>query len=129
MLFLSSTITLLSGWYFFELMAAIIPDGPPPIMMMFILIPTSSCISLSQSPIILIERSDMMHYISQSDGHITHISKHIVKDAKKNILIIHGMAEHRHRYLDFIKALNEHNTNAFTLELRGHGDSSYENDL
>lgn len=51
------------------------------------------------------------------------MSKYIVDNAKANILIIHGMIEHRMRYDDFAKYLNKHNYNVYTYDKRGHGES------
>ena len=64
-----------------------------------------------------------MEYISKIDGHKTHITHQGVENAKLNMLIIHGMAEHRFRYEDFTDTLNKHNINTYTLDLRGHGES------
>ena len=67
-----------------------------------------------------------MKYVSNSDGHITHITQKTVENATFNMLIIHGMAEHRFRYDAFIKELNEHKINAYAVDLRGHGKSPHE---
>lgn len=66
-----------------------------------------------------------MQYTSRSDGHITHISAFMADNAKANFIIIHGMAEHRRRYDDFARTLQDNHFNVYTLDLRGHGDSPY----
>jgi len=40
------------------------------------------------------------------------------------IIIVHGLAEHKGRYVDFINQLNDNNISAFAMDLRGHGESS-----
>lgn len=45
------------------------------------------------------------------------------KDAKANVLIMHGMAEHKERYLPLIKRLNENGYNVVISDMRGHGGS------
>lgn len=64
-----------------------------------------------------------MKFISKIDGHITHLSEFIVDKPKANVLILHGMAEHRFRYDGFAKFLNDHDINVYTLDIRGHGES------
>lgn len=39
------------------------------------------------------------------------------------LLIVHGMAEHRGRYVDAAQRLTQHALACFTFDLRGHGDS------
>ncbi|HZJ87021.1 MAG TPA: alpha/beta fold hydrolase [Erysipelothrix sp.] len=70
-----------------------------------------------------------MEYISKIDGHITHTSQQIVENAKFNMLIIHGMAEHRHRYDAFMDMLNNHHINTYSIDLRGHGESPVDGHL
>ena len=43
-------------------------------------------------------------------------------DIKKNIVIIHGMAEHIHRYEEFSEFLASNGYNVYVLEYRGHGE-------
>ena len=64
-----------------------------------------------------------MEYISKIDQHKTHISSHLTMDARVNLLIIHGMAEHRFRYEFFMRTCNQHQINAYAFDLRGHGES------
>lgn len=47
----------------------------------------------------------------------------LVKDYKANILIVHGIAEHLHRYDELVKRLNESGYNVFRFDLPGHGRS------
>lgn len=46
-----------------------------------------------------------------------------VENPKALIQIIHGMSEHKERYEDFIKFLNEHGFSVIISDLRGHGES------
>ena len=68
-----------------------------------------------------------MKYTSKIDNHVTHISKFEAEDAIANFVIVHGMAEHRHRYIPFAKELVQNGFNVYTLDLRGHGDSPFDN--
>ncbi|NLW14754.1 MAG: alpha/beta hydrolase [Erysipelothrix sp.] len=68
-----------------------------------------------------------MKYVSKIDGHITHMSYKEVAGAKYNVLIVHGMAEHRFRYEKFMDSLALHNINSYALDLRGHGESKVDN--
>ncbi|MCR5823071.1 MAG: lysophospholipase [Lachnospiraceae bacterium] len=43
------------------------------------------------------------------------------QEVKGSILLLHGMAEHHGRYLDFIKALNKAGFDAYIYDHRGHG--------
>lgn len=61
--------------------------------------------------------------IQQKDGYKTRVfcyetSKEIVLG---NILILHGMAEHHKRYLEFIQLLTEEGFDVYTYDHRGHG--------
>lgn len=68
-----------------------------------------------------------MQYISKIDQHITHMSALTKEHASANIIIIHGMAEHRFRYDDFMHKLHQNNFNVFSFDLRGHGESLLDN--
>ena len=48
---------------------------------------------------------------------------YIVKNAKANLLIVHGLHEHCERYHHVAKSLNDIGVNVFTFDLRGHGKS------
>lgn len=50
-------------------------------------------------------------------------SKHLVKQSKANIIIVHGIAEHSGRYKHVVEYFNKENFNVFTYDLRGHGKS------
>lgn len=54
------------------------------------------------------------------------VSEYLVDNAKANVLIVHGMIEHRKRYDDFAKFLNEQHYNVYTFDKRGHGESTNE---
>lgn len=69
----------------------------------------------------------IMIYTSNIDQHQTHMTKKIHPKAKANILIIHGMAEHRFRYKNFIDILFQNQYSVFAIDLRGHGESLIEN--
>ncbi|HET7810921.1 MAG TPA: alpha/beta hydrolase [Steroidobacteraceae bacterium] len=43
--------------------------------------------------------------------------------ARAGLLIVHGMAEHRGRYVDAVQRLTRQGLACFTFDLRGHGDS------
>ncbi len=45
-------------------------------------------------------------------------------EAKANVIIIHGMAEHAQRYDDFAGFLNKNGFNVFTYDQRGHGKTA-----
>lgn len=44
-------------------------------------------------------------------------------NARAGLLIVHGMAEHRGRYVDAVRRLTRQGLACFTFDLRGHGDS------
>lgn len=46
-----------------------------------------------------------------------------VADSKMAVLLIHGLAEHSGRYIDFIQDLKNANISVFSMDLRGHGQS------
>ena len=46
-----------------------------------------------------------------------------VTDSKMAVLLIHGLAEHSGRYIDFIQDLKNANISVFAMDLRGHGQS------
>ncbi len=50
-------------------------------------------------------------------------------EVKGSILLLHGMAEHHGRYLDFIKALNAAGFDAYIYDHRGHGQDLPEEEL
>lgn len=49
-----------------------------------------------------------------------------VKNPKKQMIIIHGLAEHAQRYDNFAEYLNKNGINVFSMDLRGHGQSTPE---
>ncbi len=46
-----------------------------------------------------------------------------VDNPKKQLIIIHGLAEHAVRYDNFAKYLNKEGINVYSMDLRGHGQS------
>ena len=42
---------------------------------------------------------------------------------KAVVVIVHGMIEHKERYIPLIEKLNENNLTAIICDLRGHGES------
>lgn len=68
-----------------------------------------------------------MLYTSPIDYHKTKLSSFLSTTPSQNLIVLHGMSEHRHRYEPFAKILSKQNINVFTLDLRGHGDSPVEN--
>ena len=47
----------------------------------------------------------------------------IPANARAGLLIVHGMAEHRGRYVDAVRRLTANGLACFTFDLRGHGES------
>ncbi|MCL2439908.1 MAG: lysophospholipase [Alphaproteobacteria bacterium] len=47
----------------------------------------------------------------------------VVPGAKAGVIIVHGIAEHKGRYLDFINRLEAVGISVFAPDLRGHGES------
>ena len=62
-------------------------------------------------------------YISQKDGYHTRLFyyKTLKDQVLGNVLILHGMAEHHGRYMDFIHALTQQGFDVYTYDHRGHG--------
>ena len=50
-----------------------------------------------------------------------------VDNPKANIVIIHGMVEHKERYINLIERLNKANCSVIIADLRGHGESINDN--
>lgn len=50
-----------------------------------------------------------------------------VDNPKANIVIIHGMVEHKERYINLIERLNKANYSVIIADLRGHGESINDN--
>jgi len=46
-----------------------------------------------------------------------------VPDSKVGVIIVHGLAEHKGRYEDFIEQLKNNKISVFAIDLRGHGES------
>lgn len=46
-----------------------------------------------------------------------------INESKIGVIIIHGLAEHKGRYEDFIKQLLNNKISVFAIDLRGHGES------
>jgi alpha-beta hydrolase superfamily lysophospholipase len=64
--------------------------------------------------------------VKSSRGILLHVKNYIIKDAKANVLIIHGLNEHCGRYTHVASALNEIGISVYTFDLRGHGKSEGE---
>ena len=48
----------------------------------------------------------------------------IADSPKKQMIIIHGLAEHAQRYNDFANYLSKNGINVFSMDLRGHGQTT-----
>lgn len=57
-------------------------------------------------------------------NNITSFCYEIVPNCSQAIIILHGLAEHKGRYIDFMNKLCEFGITSFALDLRGHGESS-----
>lgn len=66
---------------------------------------------------------------SLQDHHIFYTTSQQCEHAKATVFIIHGMSEHRHRYIHFTNQLNQAGYNTVTIDLRGHGDSPMHKEL
>lgn len=64
-----------------------------------------------------------MKYISKVDEHVTHISEYLHESAEYNLIIIHGMSEHRDRYKRVSEEISKEKINVYTIDLRGHYQS------
>ena len=51
------------------------------------------------------------------------------EDAKVLVVILHGMAEHKDRYLDFVKDLSHAHIDSLIIDHRGHGESLYQSKI
>lgn len=67
------------------------------------------------------KRSDILLTFDQK---IIYFQENLVENSLANVLIIHGIAEHLHRYDEVTKKLNEAKYNVFRFDLRGHGRTS-----
>lgn len=47
-----------------------------------------------------------------------------INDSNIGVVLLHGLAEHKGRYHDFINQLLKNNISVFALDLRGHGEST-----
>lgn len=65
----------------------------------------------------------MEQFKLKNDGISLACYKWCVDKPTKQVIIIHGLAEHAKRYDDFSMHLNMENINVFSMDLRGHGDS------
>ena len=63
-------------------------------------------------------------YIKSFDGYSLPVLIYDSPDAKACIQIIHGMAEHKERYIPFAKYLSENGFNVILPDLRGHGEEA-----
>lgn len=70
-----------------------------------------------------------MNYTSSLDKTILHTSEFLCEQPKSLVFVIHGMAEHRHRYNAFASILQANQYAVILSDLRGHGDSPVENTL
>ena len=58
------------------------------------------------------------------DGYSLSLAIFPAKEPKANVLVIHGMQEHKERYEGFASFLQEHGYNVITSDLRGHGKNA-----
>lgn len=68
-----------------------------------------------------------MHITSNIDSHITHYDFYEAKNPRINLVVVHGMAEHKERYKSFALKLNQQGIHVYVMDLRGHGNSNYHN--
>ena len=57
------------------------------------------------------------------DKTFIYFKEDLVPNAKANVLVVHGIAEHLHRYDEVVKELNKSGYNVFRFDHRGHGRS------
>lgn len=68
--------------------------------------------------------------VQQNDGHITRVFSCLCEaDPKGSLLILHGMAEHHERYLEFAHFLNQSGIDVYLYDHRGHGKDTKLEDL
>ena len=69
--------------------------------------------------------------VPQSGNHTTHLyfSPTNNEEIHGNILILHGMAEHHERYMEFIQLLNSEGFDVYAYDHRGHGKATPTTDL
>ena len=58
------------------------------------------------------------------DGYNLSLAVFAAKNPKANVLVVHGMQEHKERYEGFASFLQEHGYNVVTSDLRGHGNNA-----
>lgn len=61
--------------------------------------------------------------IEASDGLVLKALYSKAENPKGIVVIVHGMVEHKERYIPFIEELNKNNYTAIIADLRGHGES------
>ena len=61
--------------------------------------------------------------ITASDGLVLKALYSKAENPKAVVVIVHGMVEHKERYIPFIEELNKNNFSAIIADLRGHGES------
>ncbi len=69
--------------------------------------------------------------LTQNDGYVTRLFYYETSNDTPlgTVLILHGMAEHHKRYLDFIQALTNEGFDVYTYDHRGHGTDKKLSDL
>jgi len=62
-------------------------------------------------------------YFRSRDGLLIYFREHLVPDAKAQVILVHGVAEHYGRYRDFERFLAERGYGLSMIDQRGHGQS------
>ncbi len=66
-----------------------------------------------------------IHFTSPIDQEMIHALHTEHDDSKVLVVFLHGMAEHKDRYLDFVRECSKENMDTLLIDHRGHGESLY----
>lgn len=66
---------------------------------------------------------ETIFYVTNNNHKIAYWNEYR-KDSNIGVILIHGLAEHKGRYKEFINSLLENSISVFALDLCGHGESS-----